>query len=324
MMYSFFVFKARQNYLREFVARVPEARSGFWADRIRGDAETWPNPVAMEEFGDLGKDGRDRFWEALNRQAAFACIPLAFAEAMLDRTPKWTGIVVRASARWREPLLAAVLGVAREQGLCVADPLYGIVLFTPEDPALRPRVWLQQRKKAVIGQLQRAGRLAFHRLWQTDRELCYIAFHWEREDLISSKEPKIFLERARAAVLPDERLECHAGRVVISGPEDIYRLQVNWEGRGKHASWIPDFRELGCPMVQSHRASYRMALRGPEERSLVVEGMDHPAVAASIPDPLDRFVSLRLANHRLTDRVPREVVEELKKAKAGSREQERP
>ena len=71
-------------------------------------------------------------------------------------------------------------------------------------------------------------------------------------------------------------------------------------------------------MVLSHRCAFRMALRTPKERSLVDVGMWHPVVVHAIPDPVDRFASLRLVNHRLTKRVPREVVEELKAAKAAA------
>lgn len=40
--------------------------------------------------------------------------------------------------------------------------------------------------------------------------------------------------------------------------------------------------------------------------------MTHPVVMECIPDPADRYASLYFCNGKLIDRVPREVVEELK------------
>ena len=49
--------------------------------------------------------------------------------------------------------------------------------------------------------------------------------------------------------------------------------------------------------------------------------MFDPRVVACIPDLADRYASLALFNHKLTKRVPRDVVEELKrKGKLGAEE----
>lgn len=249
-----------------------------------------------------------------------AVIPGASFEEKRMPNGRIVGIVARAEDGGENTLFGALLKVARLSGLSIAVPEHGLLLGTPEAPEERAEAWMQLRKKMLLEQFQAAGSLDYFPLWKSETEWCFIVFCSSWGQGGSARE---LCNQARSARYPDEQLECHVGWFSIVGPGEAYRFLFNWEVRGNHAMWIPDFREPDCPMVLSHRAAYRMALRAPQERSLVEVGLFHPTVVECIPGPLDRFVSLRLANHRLTERVPREVVEALKAAKAATKESAR-
>jgi hypothetical protein len=295
-VYFLFKMRATEGDVHAFTRR---SRGKF-----NGEGKEWPCSESWERCEEFDADAA---WRDM------AGIPGASFEVKRTKEGRPVGIVARAEEGVEKALFGALLGVARSRGLSIAAPERGLLLGTPDEPEKRAGAWLTLRKGMLLDRLQRAGGLEFRLFAQTKQELCYIAFRFP----VQAKGSAIdFVEFARAELWPDEKLECHVGWLSVVGPDGAYRLNVNWEDWGKHSQWIPDFSGPGVSVVLSHRASYLMALRAPREKSLVEVGLFHPAVVVCIPDPVDRFVSLRLANHRLTERVPREVVEALKEAKA--------
>lgn len=273
-----------------------------------GEGREWPCTESRERCGEFDVPGVMAALDGAQR--------VAF-EMKRSNEGRIVGIVAQAEEGGEKALFGALLGVARARGLSIAAPERGLLLGTPEEPEKRAEAWMTLRKREIIPQIQKAKGFDVLPLGRTATELCFVVLvsemtlWWE-----GNGRPSRLLELVTNALYPDERLECHLGWLSVVGPNGVYRLNFNWEVRGKHDPRIPDFRKPGCPMVRVRRATYRMSLRASQEKSLVEVGLFHPAVVECIPDPLDRFVSLRLANHRLTDRVPREVVEELKAAKA--------
>ena len=235
------------------------------------------------------------------------------------------GIIVKRPIQERERLLAALLGVAQTHGLSLADPLFGLLWMSPAEEERRANVWMKGRRPLLLDDLQRLGRRQFFALSHTSTESFYVVVDASRYGKPESKRAMQFREELGRFLWPGERLVPFAGRLVVEGPEGAYRFHFNWEGNGKHASWTADFREPECPIIPTRRSSMRMLLRTPSPHSLVEVGMLHPVVAECIPDPADRYTSLYFCNRKLLDRVPREVVEQLKAAKkAESRQQGRP
>lgn len=177
---------------------------------------------------------------------------------------------------------------------------------------VRASVWLKERRPSLLDALQRLGGRLVFALPSVALESFYVVVDASRYGKPESKRAMLFREELGRCLWPGERLVPFAGRLVVEGPKDTYRFHFNWEGNGKHAAWTADFREPECPIIPTRRSSMRMILRTPSPRSLAEVGMAHPVVVECIPDPADRYASLHYCNRKLTGRVPREVVEELK------------
>lgn len=168
------------------------------------------------------------------------------------------------------------------------------------------------RRLQLLDNLQRYGHRRIFALPHTGTESFYVVTEGTRDKKPVPGRAVRFREQLQRCLSPGERLVPFAGRLVVEGPDGSYRFHFNWEGNGKHASWTADFREADCPIIPTRRSPIRMLRKTPSVRSLAEVGMAHPVVVECIPDPGDRYASLYFCNRKLTDRVPREVVEELK------------
>ena len=278
-VYFLFKMRAAEGDVHAFTRR---SRGKF-----NGEGKEWPGAESWERCGAFDAEGVLR---------EMGEIPGASLKVKRAQDGRPVGIVARSVTGGEKALFGALLGVARSRGLSIAAPERGLLLGTPEEPEKRAEAWMALRKKDLVFQMQKARGLDYLPLGRTVAEWSYVVLP-SSIDFRSEEtgRPDRFLELAKHALYPDELLVCHPGWLSVQGPNGVYRVNFNWEVRGKHDPRIPDFREPGCPMMHVRRATYRMALRAPKEKSLV---------------------DLRLANHRLTERVPHEVVEELKAAKA--------
>ena len=228
------------------------------------------------------------------------------------------GVVVKGHIRDRETLFTNLLGFARRNGLSIADPICGLLLVTPVNEQLRGQTWLRLRKVEVLEWLFRSGAGCHHifHLFTHDTESFFVGSNQTRNGRPESPAAIHFREKVKEALLPDETLELHWGRVSILGPEESYRIHLNWEGCGRNAEFTADFRDPACLIVRHKRiparVMWRRGLVGGIDPSAPI-GMFDPRIVALIPDPVDRYASLCLFNHKLTERVPREIVEELRR-----------
>jgi len=175
------------------------------------------------------------------------------------------------------------------------------------------------RKAPILSRLISAlPRMMTFRLFKPVAAECfYVVVLGQRYGGKPSASPAIrFMDVLRESLLPTEHLEFHNGRIVLVGISGTYRLHFNFEGYGKHAGWTADFRDPACPIVPLRRISIRMLRKQKGHSDTPPRGMFDPRIIACIPDPADRYASLLLGNHKLTERVPREILEEVAPGRA--------
>ena len=241
----------------------------------------------------------------------------AFAEErlLINGQMRTCGIVVRSHVRNRENLFAALLGFARRKGLSIADPCFGFLLITPQDDSIRERTWMRLRRIDILDWIQQTAKPSpscLFSLGEHDAESFYVLVGDARYGKPQSKMALYFREALKEALYPDEHLELFRGRIAIAGPNEAYRIHFNWEGCGKHSGWTADFTDPESPIVPLGRISIRMLKKHVEELKVFPLGMFDPRIMERIPDPVDRYASLALWNHKLTKRIPREVLDDYK------------
>lgn len=233
------------------------------------------------------------------------------------------GIIARCHIRHREKILEGLVEVARKLGLSIADPFYGVLLLTAPDADRRAECWMKCRRAQLTEWLLRQGGRQCFALPRTTVEARYVVVdHPHGYGRPVSAQAGRFRAVVRKGLFPGETLEPHRGWVTVKGPDGCYKIQLSWEGNGKHARFTADFREVGCPIIELGRSSVRMARRTESVRSLVAVGMEQPTVMELVPDPAERYMLLYFANRKLEKRLPRALVEELKAAKAKLEENE--
>lgn len=314
MEYPFFIYKEKPGAMFEF---SPEGRFPFG----RSVGREWPSDDTLERCAVI----KDAELDAILKND-----PVLKDLTCFDQSTKWrfgaagkdgrrpmetVGATVKAPVRERERLFCALLGLAQRYGFSLADPLFGLLWASPVEEERRPIVWMRGRWPLILDEFQRCGRRQIFALPHGQTESFYVVVEKPCSGKPTSERALRFREDLGRCLWPGERLVAFAGRLALEGPDGAYRIHFNWEDNGKHASWTADFREPECPVIPTHRSPIRMLLRTPSARSLVAVGMEHPVVAECIPDPADRHASLYFCNRKLTKRVPREVVEELKAKK---------
>lgn len=279
--------------------------------RDLGTLAKWPEYGPYGPWEMCGEFDEAAFWEAAGKREVLSGLGREAFEVRRTDGGEALGMVVRWKERDREEVFGALLDVARELGLSIADPLLGVVLATPPEAERRAEWWLKGRRQQLTAWLFSQGGIGIVALPGGETEARYAVVNAERYGKPTSDQATGFLSVLKKGLFPDETLELHRGWVTVAGPGGVYRIQFDWEGNGKHARFTADFREEGCPIVEFGRSSAVMAKRTPSARSLVEAGMEHPVVADCIPDPADRYASLHFGNRKLTKRVPREVIDEL-------------
>ena len=266
----------------------------------------------------------------------WSCMAQIRQDPVLSRMPEWAfsevsnwkdnqnrsyGIVVMAHVRDRENLFKALLGFARKNGLSIADPMFGLILVTPSDEAVRNKTWMRLRRIDVLDWILRTSKPrpnTCFSLCEHGAETFYSFLSGGWYGKPTSDAAIAFRDTLKEARFPDERLELFRGRVVIAGPNGAYRIHFNWEGCGKNAGCTADFTDPACPIVPLGRISIRLLRKRVVEFKTIPSGMFDPRVVERIPDPVDRYASLVLGNRKLTDRVPREIIAELKTQAGGN------
>lgn len=312
MIYRFFLFKSAgiENgaISTETVLRFTERGTGW-------SKVEWPAEETIKCCASFDADG---FEAKMGNDAVLSRIPVHGLSRVWVRgtadTSFEAGLVVKCHVRDRENMFAALLGFARKHGLSIADPCFGLILLTSEREDIRGPTWLRLRRQQVTEWFsQTNSKVGLICLGTHLAEDYYVAVHGRRSGTVASSSAVRFRETVKETLFPDEKLEFHRGRIVLVGPGGAYKIHFDWEGCGKTAEWTADFREPDCPIVPLGRMSARLLRkRRCRDRGFPV-GMFDPRVVACIPDPADRYASLALFNHKLTKRVPRDVVEELKR-----------
>ena len=314
MIYRFFLFKSAgiENGSLSVATRMK-----FTARGIRGFEFQWPGQAVMEVCAPF-----DFAWcrTVLAEDPVLSRLPACrFSEEWHygSETPSRRhdmGLVVKCHVRDRENMFAALLGFARKHGLSIADPCFGLILLTSEREDIRGSTWLRLRRQQVTEWFsQTNSKVGLICLGTHLAEDYYVAVHGPRYGTVTSSSAVRFRETVKETLFPDEKLEFHQGRIVLVGPGGAYKIHFDWEGCGKNAGWTADFRDADCPIIPLGRISARMLRRKYSRDRGFPVGMFDPRVVACIPDPGDRYASLALFNHKLTKRVPRDVVEELKR-----------
>ena len=310
MIYKFFLFKSAGI---ENAALNRETRLRFVKRGRRFSAFEWPSDEALKSCAPFDTE---------QCRADMSCHPV-LSRVFDQQTStvrysgeseqtKVVGFVVKCHVRDRETIFAALLEFARKHGLSIADPCFGLLLLTSEREDIRGLTWLRLRRQQVIDWFsQMVKQVGISCLGHHEAEDYYVVVHGRKSGTAASSSAIRFHDSVKEVLFPDEMLEFHSGRIVLVGPGGIYKIHFNWESCGKNAEWTADFREPDCPLVLLRRISIRQLRRlYPSEAGFPV-GMFDPRVVDCIPDPADRYASLALFNHKLTKRVPRNVVEEL-------------
>ncbi len=311
MFCKFFLFKSNGLEAKGF-----SPKNRFCFNRAKSDFDfSWP-------AGDILADCADFNYGS--------CMAEIWQDPVLSQLPDWAfaeerhwingqmrtcGIVVKSHVRDRENLFATLLGFARRNGLSIADPSFGFLLITPQNDSIRERTWMRLRRIDIldwIKQTTKPGPSRLFSLGEHNAESFYALVGGGCYGKPQSKMALRFREALKEALFPDEHLELFRGRVVIAGPNEAYRIHFNWEGCGKQSGWTADFTDPEAPIVPLGRISIRMLKKHVVEFKRFPPGMFDPRIMERIPDPADRYASLALWNHKLTKRIPREILDDYK------------
>lgn len=312
MIYRFFLFKSARiengAISTETVLRFTQRGTGW--SKFEWPAEETLKCCAPFDAGGCRAD--------MGNDAVLSRIPVRRISRVVGYGPDdksfEAGLVVKCHVRDRENMFAALLGFSRKHGLSIADPCFGLLLLTSEREDIRGLTWLRLRRQQVADWFsQMVGKTSLFCMGHHWNEDYYIVVHGRKSGKTNSEAAIRFRNAVREISFPDERLEPFPGRIDLVGPDHAYTIHFNWEGCGKTAEWTADFREPDCPIVPLGRISARLLRKRRCRDEGFPVGMFDPRVVACIPDPADRYASLALFNHKLTKRVPRDVVEELKR-----------